>query len=750
MQGHARRSCRDIGDAWVGSGCTGVAVKQQKQAMNQDTATSFMRNLFLPVQHSKVYVTQLPYGNNSLTDANLPNVHGDIRTGSWFFGVCPRDRNGAVTGVSNVWTDLDKVTVPPDEIFIAPPSAMVMSGHGLHIYHVLSELVQVEYGVRLTKLAALAFNGDTAVCEPQRIMRLPGSVNVKYQTDPKECYVINSSWDQYSPQDIEERLFAATVAKHWVDGQRHQLSLAIGALLSRADWDLERAERVIEHLCDFKRDTERVDRLYAVRGTYNRRLNGDLVSSALLRDLLDKDFKRLVECLGIRSRDGDLLYKDEVFGKLVTVTKNLVTLVINNVTGWSWAEGVPVKWKGDHWHHYDDDVLRRDIFDVFSDVKVIQANEEVEFNPRVGDASAVMQIFKGHCKINELGDPREDIVPVINCVVEIPSMRTRPHEQSDFNRFVLPVTYDPDAKCPTWERFLMEAVNGDMTMYAFLQEWVGYCLRLGNPRQKMLWIQGKSGTGKSTFLKTIYAMFGQAAVPITPNDLNDQVIAAICHAHVAVCSEISRRQLQTRRINEMVTGDVIKGRFLYGRQFDARFRGKIMWASNSFPPVDEGEGLWRRLITVPFEVQPKVEDAYLPNKLLEELSGILNWALEGLKRVIDYDKAGYWPVPQSAIELLIAYRESAELMEQFRDDCLEMGPMFTSVVDEVYMLYKTWAETHGHRPLACDATWLNEMRRIGMSRGSEPLRLKNGGSKRTFKGGKLREFVFDTIRRDNP
>lgn len=710
--------------------------------MSVDIASSFLKNLFSTVRNTKLFITQLPYGNQALTDANNPQIHGKITDGQWFFGACPRDRSGAVIGLSHIWVDLDGVTDPPNGVFVAPPSTLVLSGHGLHLYYMLTELIPIDVGIRMTKLASLAFDSDTSVCEPHRIMRLPGSLNQKYKIDVKECKVAASSWVQYSPQDIEERLMAAILVPYWITGQRHQTALATSALLSRATWEEDRVYNVFQHVCSITNDTELNDRIDAAKSTFNRIYNGDLVSSSLLRDALDKDFKRLIEALNITGRDGDLIFNGEVFGKSFFLEKSLTHLALSNLNDWKYAEGIPSQWTGTHWKHYDDDVLRRQIYVLFNQVKEVQSGEETEFDAVIKTASSVMQMVKGVMKTSPLDSPREDIIPLLNCVIDTSDMSIRDHKPSDNNRFTLPIEYDESAIYPVWEKFLIESCN-DVEVYNYIQEWLGYCLVLGNPKQKMMWIQGMSGTGKSTFLKIVEVLFGEAAVTISANDINQQTVASICSAHVALCAEISRRKLQTRTINRLVTGDAIDARFLYGRQFNAVFRGKIIWTSNTLPPVDEGEGFWRRLVTIPFNTVPTKIDDMLNVKLRDEIPGIFNWALEGLKRYLMYDKLGRWPIPSVAKNMLFIYRESAEIMEQFRDECLEMNPNGVLTSQELYIAYRNWVESVGHRALPLDSNFYNEMKRIGLERTMTPIRVGKV-LKRGWIGAKLKSIMFST------
>jgi hypothetical protein len=110
-----------------------------------------------------------------------------------FFGVGTRDKSGEgrkqnVMYVPALWADVDfKDTTPSAtktalDSFPFHPSAAVLSGHGVHFYWILrepatpAELPDIED--RLRRICA-HFKADPSTCEIARVMRLPGSLNVK-------------------------------------------------------------------------------------------------------------------------------------------------------------------------------------------------------------------------------------------------------------------------------------------------------------------------------------------------------------------------------------------------------------------------------------------------------------------------------------------------------------------------------------------------------------------------------------------
>jgi putative DNA primase/helicase len=83
------------------------------------------------------------------------------------------------------------------------------------------------------------------------------------------------------------------------------------------------------------------------------------------------------------------------------------------------------------------------------------------------------------------------------------------------------------------------------------------------------------------------------------------------------------------------------------------------------------------------------EDTDLSVKLERELSGIFNWAMEGLHRRLT--RGGHFLQPKSGKELLELMAELGNPIGAFVDDALIYDPLGTASKDEVFACYKHWA-----------------------------------------------------------
>jgi hypothetical protein len=111
-----------------------------------------------------------------------------------YVGVCTRrdSSSGTAANLSEapaVWIDFDKSRAELDarlERFPFKPSIVVGSGNGFHLYWLLREPHPLRESADLARFASIlrrlcgALDGDDRACDPARILRLPGTLNFKY------------------------------------------------------------------------------------------------------------------------------------------------------------------------------------------------------------------------------------------------------------------------------------------------------------------------------------------------------------------------------------------------------------------------------------------------------------------------------------------------------------------------------------------------------------------------------------------
>lgn len=708
-------------------------------------AGQFLAALFGRRPEGSVILLQVAPGREWYTDPVHPELPGERETEGCDVYYSPGLRAGDVRTPKHacaVWLDVDELPEGSDPAahlrdLSTEVSHGVASGRGCHAYWVLKEPVDIDYALRLARLARIAYDGDKRTIHATRVLRLPGSFNYKYDP-PREARWVVKRERTWAAESLEEHLVAAVLSRYWESADsRHYIAMAAAAVMARAGWDPDRGVRVTRVVCDQTADDERQDRERTVRGTMARRAAGQPVSSKDLRDVMGaEDYADFTRALGATVHDGELWYEGELLASQGTRERDIGLYVMGS-GDWCYREGVLHRWEGRKWLPASDKALAGHVFEMLGQSKIIADGDEVDFNAKATLAGAVAKSVSGILEKSQAPEATKPILPLRNGVLDLQTLKVRPHSRDDGNRYFVDVDYDPEAQCPVWRQFLSEAVQPDVA--AYLQEWAGYVFFRGNPAQVLLWLYGPSSTGKSTFVAGVSSLLGEATTAVSVDRLDSYSLAALAGSPLAICTEISARMLKTGVIKSLVSGDQVLARHPYGRPFPLRWTGKLFLSSNDLPQPDQGEGLWRRLRVVEFTKPPLRVDPHLGEKIAGELSGVLNWAVEGYRRVAAHlgNGAG-WQPPRTVGSMVEEYRVSADIFAGFVEECLEVAEDAVTPAEMIYLRYQQYAKDHGYTPMGSGAGFVRELRRFGIKRPDAPMKV-NGMLRRVYEGCRLAE-----------
>lgn len=318
---------------------------------------------------------------------------------------------------------------------------------------------------------------------------------------------------------------------------------------------------------------------------------------------------------------------------------------------------------------------------------------------------------------------------VRNCLISLKTGRTAEHDKKYMISKLAPVTYDENARCPRWDRFIEEVTCGDKSLQLYLQRMIGYCMTSYTKEQCMFFLYGNGSNGKSVFVDTIAYMLGEYAASCQPEtvmmrDRNNTArgdLARLKGARMVVTSEPNDGCRLDEGIVKQMTGGTenkLTARFLYGREFEFSPEFKIVMSTN-YKPVIKGtdNGIWRRVRLIPFtaEFTKENRDPQLTEKLRRELPGILNWAIAG---AVGWCKEG---LPPCAIidEAGQEYRSEMDRVQQFLDDCTTRSESSSTQASTLYKCYKAWCSEQGDRFPVGSTKFFMELKRRFKSRKTE-------------------------------
>ena len=237
---------------------------------------------------------------------------------------------------------------------------------------------------------------------------------------------------------------------------------------------------------------------------------------------------------------------------------------------------------------------------------------------------------KGMSMINALNE---------TLVIKDGNVSTKPHEAKDYMFYQLPYEYDSAATCPMFRRFLDEVTPGDIQLV--VQEFIGCCLDIGLKLEKALICVGTGSNGKSVFFEVITYVLGEDNVTnFNINSLCEDKSSTrilIENKLLNYSSDFNGKIWSNGIFKQLVSGEPVEAKRLYSDPEIIRNYARLAFNTNAMPSSsDTSAGFRRRLLPVYFDVKisPDKADPMLAKKLKTEAPGILNWAIEGLKRYV--------------------------------------------------------------------------------------------------------------------
>jgi putative DNA primase/helicase len=294
----------------------------------------------------------------------------------------------------------------------------------------------------------------------------------------------------------------------------------------------------------------------------------------------------------------------------------------------------------------------------------------------------------------------------------------RPANRRDFLTYQLPFGYNPKAKAPLFEKYLHKVLP-DIERQKVLAEYLGYLfvdtktLKL----EKILMLYGGGANGKSVLFEIVNALLGKENVSNfslhnLTND-NGYYRAKIANKLVNYASEINSK-LATDIFKQLASGEPIEARLPYGEPFTITNYAKLIFNCNELPKdIEQTNAFFRRFMIIPFDVTiPEEEqDPELAMKIINnELSGIFNFVLEGLNRLLQQKGFSKSDAIQKQAEL---YKLQSDSVKMFiEDENYESSTSNKKHLKELFSEYQEYCKFNGFR--LCSAKTVSE-------------RLKNGG-----------------------
>jgi putative DNA primase/helicase len=375
-----------------------------------------------------------------------------------------------------------------------------------------------------------------------------------------------------------------------------------------------------------------------------------------------------------------------------------------------------MRWEEAHWAEVEERTVRAELYEQLEQAKYMKPTGEAPWEPNRYKINDVVDALRGithlpqsynpPCWLPGIAGTDAPVIAATNGLLNVHTRELRPLTPGFFNLVSVPFPYNPDAPKPTrWLEFLHQLWPDDEEAIDALQDWFGYVLSGRTDLQKIFVIIGPIRSGKGTIARILTAMIGTGHVanPTLSSLATEFGLAPLLGKSLAIIADARlSNKTDTRAVIERLLSisgeDSITVNRKFRDQVSVRLPTRFLIISNELPAFGDASGAIasRFILTTLTRSFLGNEDIGLEDKLLAELPGILNWALDGLERISQQR----FTVPKSSAKAVAALQDLVSPMSKFvRECCDQGGPDKTVVIDTLYERYREWCNGEGEKPL---------------------------------------------------
>ncbi|MDR6739118.1 putative DNA primase/helicase [Herbaspirillum sp. 1173] len=365
-------------------------------------------------------------------------------------------------------------------------------------------------------------------------------------------------------------------------------------------------------------------------------------------------------------------------------------------------DGQMLHWCGTHWRTVHEDDIKR---------KALRwLRQDTVWPVSASNARSAYETALLHFPTLKTPDAECTIIPLMNGYLHIEDaiMRLEPHDKACGQMYVLDCSYDAGAPAPTeFSRFLARVLP-DEAVRQRVQEYVGYTLTADARHQRAhLWL-GSGANGKGVLANIVQALHARTAA-VQLDNLEGFSMSDMVGASLLYCDEAPLRGINEKILKSVIAGEKVSIDIKYRAPISTCLTGKLLVLANHIPVVtDQSQGFWRRWDIVPFDVviPPAERDSLLAKRIIKhELTGVLNWALEGLMRLVArgrFDEQLPFAIQRASESAKVETNSVAAWVKEAE---IELSTVIDTSKVVVYEHYAAWCKANGMIAVASPQFW---------------------------------------------
>jgi len=384
----------------------------------------------------------------------------------------------------------------------------------------------------------------------------------------------------------------------------------------------------------------------------------------------------------------------------------------NNIRTLHHHNGVFYQWTGTHYAEVREDALRALIYSLLGDARGPRSTDP--FNPNRSKVSDLLHAFAAEANLSADNRPPlwlggeaslhpEEIIACSNGLLHMPTLQLVPHTPLFFAHNVVDFAYDEAAPEPwEWLRFLNDLWPHDPEAIGTLQQIFGYLLTPDTRQQKAFLIVGPKRSGKGTIARVATKLLGpDNVVGPTLSGLSQQFgLAPLINRRLAIISDArlgsrTDQHVIAERVLSITGEDTLTIDRKYQVPWTGRLQSRFLILSNELPRLTDASGaISSRFIVLTLQNSfYGKEDHGLTDRLINEMPGILNWAVAGWRQL---HERGHFIQPASSLESVHELEDLGSPIGAFVRDMCVTGPGHRVETEILFHEWGEWCRRNGH------------------------------------------------------
>jgi P4 family phage/plasmid primase-like protien len=324
-----------------------------------------------------------------------------------------------------------------------------------------------------------------------------------------------------------------------------------------------------------------------------------------------------------------------------------------------------------------------------------------------------------------------NLINLKNGVYDLKNKLLLPHNPKELFLSQLPINHDANATCPIFINFINEILDEDSMNV--IQEWFGYILYRSYFIKKALICVGERDTGKTTLQRVMEKFAGRAnasSISLQSISRDRFAIANLYNKHINIYDDLAFKDISDNGTFKMLTGGgLVSAEFKFGDSFHFENYAKLTFSCNKIPSVKEinDDAYFGRWLLIRFEHQAEHVDKFLFDKMTteEELSGILNFALIGLERLLNKQEFSYSKTPAEVKkEMSLSASPLAEFCFNQLETVSDSNVFITK--DDLYQAFIEYIKANDLSPISKETVGKTLQRFITVSDSRKMVTLEGG------------------------